>query len=134
MECWRSGLTHQSLKMSYHTNWYRNERNRLIDSLGSCCVKCGETDKLKLEFHHKDTPTRKKFNIGNLLSHSRASVQEELRKCQLLCLTCHRGKKEVHGNLTGYRRGCRCLLCSNANHEYYLTRKRLKTGEGVSLP
>lgn len=65
-----------------------------IDYKGGCCKMCGYNKCLAaLEFHHLD-PKSKVFSIsvsGNTRSWER--IKEELDKCILLCVNCHR---ELH--------------------------------------
>lgn len=62
---------------------------RLIDRFGGRCISCGSVD--SLVFDHID-PTTKKFEISSGLL--RLDLEDELRKCQLLCRSCH-GRKTV---------------------------------------
>jgi hypothetical protein len=55
--------------------------------MGKCCIKCGETDIAKLDFHHRD-PTTKLFTIGGP-SRSQTAILAEIEKCDLLCHSCH---------------------------------------------
>src|SRR5260221_8060048 len=78
------------------------ERKRLTDlkkaavlQLGGKCCRCGYDKCLQaLEFDHIN-PKEKKYEITGLLrakKHLRPLLQEELKKCQLLCANCHREK------------------------------------------
>ena len=72
-------------------------RQRAIDYLGGQCSqcsydRCGEA----LEFHHLES-SEKDFGISNQgYTRSWKRVEEELKKCMLLCANCHR---EVHASL-----------------------------------
>ena len=59
-----------------------------VESLKTPCVKCGETRKYVIDFHHID-PSRKKFNLNSSASHSKTKVSEEVAKCVCLCRNCH---------------------------------------------
>ncbi|WCS70043.1 hypothetical protein Goe27_01650 [Bacillus phage vB_BsuM-Goe27] len=70
-------------------------RVKLIESLGSKCVKCGldhdGTNTPAFDFHHRD-PSTKEFNV-NMNSINRFSLEKlkaETNKCELLCSNCHR--------------------------------------------
>lgn len=74
----------------------QDERQKLIDSLGGKCQKCGYNKCLQaLHFHHRD-PTQKKMSLAasHLLSkEKREMAWEEVKKCDLLCSNCH---MEIH--------------------------------------
>lgn len=71
----------------------RNAENRqIIQQLkqNQRCEKCGETRWYLLDYHHLN-PEEKKNTIAKLMVHScQDSVQEEIKKCILLCANCHR--------------------------------------------
>ena len=53
------------------------------------CMICGyNEDGSKLHFHHRD-PSTKIFSIGNGVVYSSQRLQEEIDKCDLLCISCH---------------------------------------------
>ena len=53
------------------------------------CMRCGyNEDGSKLHFHHRD-PSTKLFEIGSGVLYSSQKIQEEIDKCDLLCITCH---------------------------------------------
>ncbi len=65
-----------------------------IEYLGGKCEKCGLVDDhVVYDFHHTD-PNEKEFTIGekvaSLAARNWDKVREELDKCQLLCVLCHR--------------------------------------------
>jgi len=64
-------------------------RQILTEKMGGKCVKCGCTE--ALEFDHID-PTTKSFNISAGYHKPKEVLEEELAKCQLLCVSCHREK------------------------------------------
>ena len=75
----------------------RKVRKMAIDYLGGRCSQCGYDRCMEaLEFHHTDS-SEKDFGISNRgYTRSWKRVQEEIRKCVLLCANCHR---EVHAGL-----------------------------------
>ena len=81
-------------------------REILIEKMGGKCVECG--CKEALEFDHID-PSTKSFNISGGYTKPKEVLQEELLKCQLLCVSCHKEKTRNHNkncrpkNLNGGR-------------------------------
>lgn len=65
-------------------------KQKLVDSKGGKCQKCGYSRCLQaLSFHHRD-PSTKKFNIsGNGMNQSLKVLLLEVEKCDLLCMNCH---------------------------------------------
>lgn len=108
----------------YRRKRHKAERDKAIIRLGGKCVECGSTE--SLEFDHIDRNS-KNFEIGVMFSQSKAKVEVELAKCQLLCRVHHEEKtlRESglqpwrHGTITGYKtKRCRCRLCKDACAEH----------------
>lgn len=78
------------------TGFKENGKARCIAYFGGKCVRCGyDRCKAALEFHHRD-PKEKRFLIsGGAYTRRWSDLEEELRKCDLLCSNCHR---ELHAN------------------------------------
>jgi hypothetical protein len=58
--------------------------------LANPCVDCGERDVVLLEFDHRD-PATKRLDVASLaVSHTWRVVLEEIRKCDVRCVSCHR--------------------------------------------
>lgn len=71
-------------------------KRKAVDLMGGKCQVCGYSRSIRaLGFHHLD-PSKKDFNISTNNTKSWARVQEELKKCVLLCANCH---GEVHDGL-----------------------------------
>jgi hypothetical protein len=68
-------------------------REHLVNMLGGKCCGCGTTE--NLQFDHLDRTT-KCFNIGNNLAAKLEKLEEEARKCQLLCQECHQLKTLIN--------------------------------------
>lgn len=69
-------------------------REHAVTLLGGRCRICGyDRCPAAMDFHHVD-PLEKDFAISERMGW--AAVERELRKCVLLCATCHR---EVHEGL-----------------------------------
>ena len=71
--------------------WFMEQKSK------SPCVHCGETDVSLLTYHHRD-PRLKEYDIANLISRgvSIKKLAQEMKKCNVLCVTCHR---RVHGHI-----------------------------------
>jgi transposase-like protein len=68
----------------------RRVKARLIHAAGGRCVLCGYArSQAALQFHHLD-PGTKAFSIAEGgITRSLSAALEEVRKCVLLCATCH---------------------------------------------
>ncbi len=75
---------------------YQKQLAKAVCMLGGKCQICGLIDHpIIYDFHHRD-PTLKSFAIGAVMGYvSWSKLEEELRKCDLLCSHCHR--KVTHG-------------------------------------
>ena len=66
------------------------QKKRAVELLGGVCTNCGWKGNIAgFDFHHTD-PSEKEFNIGKVANKSWAVLSIELKKCVLLCGTCHR--------------------------------------------
>ena len=124
--------------MPYNQTYYFRKRKEYISILGGECRWCGSKE--KLTFDHMVAKT-KKYNISSIVTYNSKKVLAELKKCQVLCRSCHRKKTKLnsegpkswnkgnwkHGTQSAYRIGCRCVDCRKA---YSVTRRvhHLKTG------
>jgi 5-methylcytosine-specific restriction endonuclease McrA len=111
----------------YMADRYRRRQEIAKAALGGKCSKCGSTE--DLEFDHV-IPQKKAggFTITKRLAGvAESKLQEEIKKCQLLCWDCHNEKtqeelgrsstKGRHGTLSTYRY-CKCAECRAANTAY----------------
>lgn len=124
---------------NYDTRRYHERRQRMLDLLGGKCWECESEDNLQV--HHQD-PKQKSFTLADSgWTRPWNQIEDELRKCVLLCGICH-GKKHAtsHGKRRMYNRGCRCDKCREA-HNFYVReyrkkhpRPRSSKGQSVSLP
>lgn len=103
-------------KRAYQLAWINKRRDEWIKENGPCQV-CGTWDDLQVD--HKDH-TQKKINPARLWSLARNNPVRitELKKCQVLCGSCHRDKtsfqdiKAQHGGPMFYKYyKCRCDKC-----------------------
>lgn len=116
----------------YRKKNYRNYRNGLLERLGGKCVVCGSADRLEID--HKD-PKTKEFDPSAYPPVSKARVDREMAKCQLLCHDCHFKKSlsdydkksavGTHGTLSSYRY-CKCDLCRKAKTDWMREYKRAR--------
>lgn len=96
--------------------------------LGGHCADCGSVE--NLQFDHIDRAT-KNDDIGHLWTAEWTVFVAEVKKCCLRCKFCHQKKSircgdvsvAVHGSITMYDKGCRCLDCCAARHAKYLKLK-----------
>jgi len=121
------------------------------------CVDCGESDPVVLDFDH--VRGRKVTHVKRLVSSGHISLRrifEEIAKCEVRCANCHRrvtaAREGYHaylsdpvpepaplerlvvnacGTRAGYRRGCRCESCREAQRIYQADwSKRRKASRG----
>ena len=106
-------------KREYQRKWMLARREKAIEYLGGCCVTCGNVE--ELEFDHV-VRELKVHNISQIMSRKWELLQEELDKCQLLCVECHMEKtiremnRSPHGTHNRYTCGCRCSDCRLAHN------------------
>lgn len=119
------------VQREYQRKWRNTRRKEYIKKHGGKCVQCGS--KHRLEFDHVDRSRKVEHKIWTW---KRARIEEELKKCQLLCKRCHINKTHaergdrviVHGTLyRGYHHGCRCSECRRANAAYENKRRHGKS-------
>jgi hypothetical protein len=115
-------------KRDYQKQWRLNRRQEFFrDKL---CVHCGS--KTNLELHHSDPMQKIDHEIWSWSSQRRT---EELKKCIILCKTCHKkwhkefGRHHplIHGtsNMYGTRK-CRCEICKASHAKYSRDYKRMR--------
>lgn len=67
----------------------RRIKQMAVELLGGKCCRCGYDKCIAaLQFHHVD-PMQKLFGISSGATRAWKVVQEELKKCILLCANCH---------------------------------------------
>lgn len=111
-------------KRKYAREWIAARRAKFFKD--KYCVECGSVKKLELD--HIDPSTKIDHKIWSWAEKRR---KEEIAKCQVLCRICHIEKTIiektvpiVHNTLCGYKNGCRCILCKEANAKYEYKRRR----------
>lgn len=108
----------------YHREYYYKRRAALMELVGDKCASCGSTE--SLEFDHIE-PRLKSFDINDNMTASNSAVQQELKKCQMLCRECHIRKTAAEHREAGYTHGtryawmkirCRCDECLAAKRSW----------------
>jgi hypothetical protein len=111
---------------------YAINRQNLIEHLGGNCIQCGSIE--LLQFDHID-PNTKEYEISKYIS--RVNIPEyiwnEIEKCQLLCLRCHKDKSDSdrgigHGQGRSGKRNCPCVPCKARKSEYNRIYKAMRKG------
>jgi 5-methylcytosine-specific restriction endonuclease McrA len=104
-------------RRAYQRAWTAANRAEFFND--KTCACCGSKESLELD--HIDPDDRVSNNIW---SWSRERRTEELKKCQVLCHTCHvdktqdqRKREMSHGTRNRYAQGCKCEACKRANTE-----------------
>lgn len=73
------------------------QRSKAIENLGGKCKLCSYKKSINaLDFHHVDE-SRKKFALSTAWQKSWEVIEEEIKKCVLLCRNCH---TEVHEGIS----------------------------------
>ena len=76
--------------------FYKIKREKLNEYKKGGCIICGEKELVCLDFHHLDS-SEKDFGIGKQFHIKQFSkIEEEIKKCVVLCANCHR---KVHANI-----------------------------------
>jgi hypothetical protein len=71
---------------------YRTELKKWLREYKSTlsCERCGFSHPAALAFHHKDQSTKvKEVSVMVCDGLSRATIEEEISKCEVLCHNCH---------------------------------------------
>ena len=88
---WKGG-TKASKKRNREKDRERRQeyKKRAVQLCGGKCIRCGYDKYIgALEFHHED-PKEKDFTIKSGISGGWDKIEREIKKCILLCATCHR--------------------------------------------
>ena len=83
---------HNRSRCPYCSTRIRRYRNKIaaINFLGGKCNRCGwQGNPVGFDFHHKDGE-EKDGNLGRMINKSWKTIINEIKKCELLCATCHR--------------------------------------------
>lgn len=93
-----SNHTANKEKFKINSNNIRiQNKNKILAYLSQHqCVVCGENDPIILEFDHI---TNKSFNISSGTMKTWKNILNEIKKCNVICVNCHRDKS--HSTSTG---------------------------------
>ena len=138
MTCNNNREQYNAYMKEYMLERYNKFKTKWTELLGGKCVQCNSTE--DLQFDYID-PSTKKYTIAAGWSYK--DIEEEIKKCQLLCVLCHRKKtlidlnqndaKIIHGTLSAYKY-CKCDLCKKAKSDWqreyskgYRLKKKIKS-------
>ena len=79
-------------KLEYTSILSWAKKIKAIHQLGGKCRNCGDDNIFHLTFHHLDL-NEKEFEISDIRKYRWSKIDNELRKCELLCYNCH---SEIH--------------------------------------
>src|SRR5688500_10891301 len=109
----------------YQRSWAAKRRAEYIATMGGRCRICGSVHNLEIDHIDRSTKTSHK-----IWTWSRRRIEEELKKCQLLCETGHETKTTLevtvgHGGGAKGLTGCKCEKCREARrrHSFAYMRK-----------
>lgn len=76
--------------------WRKNTKVKLFEAFSKKCACCGlEDHPIVYDFHHID-PTTKDFIISSGSNSSWKRIDNEAKKCMMVCVICHR---KLHAGL-----------------------------------
>jgi len=109
------------------------ERNikiqRIVDYMGGKCVHCGYNKcNRALDCHHLN-PNEKEYAISEMYNRKWSFIEQEIKKCILLCANCHQNihneEEFLENSMNKHRRkyrellykfnGLNCFICKNNN-------------------
>lgn len=94
--CKKRSTTCKNCEYKKNRDRHSNRKQELVNMHGGCCNLCHYKEYIgALEFHHIN-PSEKDKNYKQLIRLSPELVLQELEKCILVCVNCHR---EIHGHL-----------------------------------
>jgi len=120
----------------YMKNRRAKRRALVLEMLGDSCARCGSTE--ELEVNHIDRVQKVVTLSGAGLDRACNKIVEEIKKCELLCIECHKDytrgqwkRREIppsyvkhgdvfyHGTARMYNeKNCRCEDCKLAKKYY----------------
>lgn len=98
---YRNGASRSLCASCTVKNWRKKKKQEIVDKCGGKCCVCGYNKcNNALDFHHLD-PNNKSNGISYLISSNTEKLDDELKKCILLCKNCH---AEIHAGLIDVER------------------------------
>lgn len=86
---YRKNRTQEQKERDLKNQYSFVEKRRLwIDTLKTDCLKCGESRKYLIHWHHV-LPQNKAFAVSSGCTQSQKRILEETKKCVCLCANCH---------------------------------------------
>lgn len=81
---WTGAVRERQLrKYAERRAWYNNFM------VGQLCADCGETDRAQLQWHHRDSVTKRHPVTRMVNIYPIRETLAEIEKCDLLCANCH---------------------------------------------
>ncbi len=103
-------------RRQYQNELYKKRRTQYILENGPC-ANCGSNENLQIDHIVARINTNKQtVKSSAIWGLSEKKRKKELKKCQILCRSCHQKKTYVdldcgqHG-VSLYKKGCRCNVC-----------------------
>ena len=103
----------------YNRRWLAARRSSFFKD--KKCINCGSCQSLELDHVNPDEKV-----THRIWSWSEKKRNIEIKKCQVLCSSCHKKKtrsqrkiKAVHPSKTTYNNGCRCLECKRVMRDHF---------------
>lgn len=94
-----------TIQSSRVKEWRKNNKLKIIESMGGKCVCCGYSKSTYAMSLHHINPSEKDISFNKLRSNPIAwnKLVVELRKCVLVCSNCH---MEIHEGITNIPENC----------------------------
>lgn len=113
--------------------WRNKKLHSLKIKLGGKCVNCGDSNIDELVFDHID-PSTKVLQISRLVTYNKQTLENELQKCQLLCVPCHKIKTRIEKSTSQHGQGAMYNRCGPPKCERCRKYGREKTARNRIKP
>lgn len=92
-------------RLAHKREYHARNRAYLAELKAKPCTDCGKRfEKRKMEWDHVPELGPKIFNAGDGVKHSRAVLDAEIAKCELVCVYCHRARTKARGQSSWRKR------------------------------